>query len=369
MAKMFYSVAETAEKLGKSDDEIRQMAETGQLEEFREGDDLVFKAEQIDLLASANEDLDDEISLDLGDGIDLSDTGLGASGMIGLADSEIDLGESSLDLSDGGGNSAEPIAMDADEPAETVVSSEASDAGTDLSDASAGIDLSDSGGLTLDGSSLAPGLGDSAAASADAMSSGVPLDDELAGEGDAAEQTGISIFADDEGVADASADTFVGDGGFGGIDMSADQLESVGSGSGLMDLTREGDDTSLGVDLLDDAYSGAPDASGLGVPAEAGGALFESAEPVESDLAGAAPGMAAAPIAFDGPGSGLVLGLSIGAVLSMLFVGAVVVLDAVGVGSGLIFDLVKGLEWVPAAALAGITLVSAALGFVLMKKS
>jgi len=32
-------------------------------------------------------------------------------------------------------------------------------------------------------------------------------------------------------------------------------LEAVGSGSGLLDLTRETDDTSLGIDLLDDLYS------------------------------------------------------------------------------------------------------------------
>jgi excisionase family DNA binding protein len=44
-------------------------------------------------------------------------------------------------------------------------------------------------------------------------------------------------------------------------------LEGVGSGSGLLDLTRESDDTSLGAELLDEIYPGGGDAkseSGIG---------------------------------------------------------------------------------------------------------
>ena len=37
-------------------------------------------------------------------------------------------------------------------------------------------------------------------------------------------------------------------------------LESVGSGSGLLDLTRESDDTSLGAELLDEIYPGGTNA-------------------------------------------------------------------------------------------------------------
>src|SRR5205085_8533831 len=43
-------------------------------------------------------------------------------------------------------------------------------------------------------------------------------------------------------------------------------LEGVGSGSGLLDLTRESDDTSLGAELLDEIYPGgdAKGESGIG---------------------------------------------------------------------------------------------------------
>jgi len=62
--------------------------------------------------------------------------------------------------------------------------------------------------------------------------------------------TGINVLGLDEGNADPSAQTAVSS-GFG------DQvnLEAMGSGSGLLDLTRERDDTSLGAPILGDIDS------------------------------------------------------------------------------------------------------------------
>lgn len=53
MAKMFYTIEEAGAKLGKSEAEVKQMVESGQLSEFRDRDRLMFKAEQVDLLAEA----------------------------------------------------------------------------------------------------------------------------------------------------------------------------------------------------------------------------------------------------------------------------------------------------------------------------
>ena len=50
MAKLFYSLEDAAQRLGKSTDEIQEMAASGQLQEFRDRDSLVFKREQVDLL-------------------------------------------------------------------------------------------------------------------------------------------------------------------------------------------------------------------------------------------------------------------------------------------------------------------------------
>lgn len=51
-SKMFYTLEEAAAKLGKSEEQVREMVAKGQLQEFRDRDRLMFKAEQVDLLAS-----------------------------------------------------------------------------------------------------------------------------------------------------------------------------------------------------------------------------------------------------------------------------------------------------------------------------
>ncbi len=71
--------------------------------------------------------------------------------------------------------------------------------------------------------------------------------------------TGKSIFDTDGAKADSSAQTQI-------QPAVEDQLslEGVGSGSGLLDLTRESDDTSLGAELLDEIYPGGEKTEGVG---------------------------------------------------------------------------------------------------------
>lgn len=71
MAKMFYTLEEAASKLGMSASDVQSLAESGQLQEFRDRDKLMFKVEQVDLLAGDEDGLDDEITLaDTGPGIE-----------------------------------------------------------------------------------------------------------------------------------------------------------------------------------------------------------------------------------------------------------------------------------------------------------
>lgn len=79
MAKMFYTIDEAAAKLGMDESEVQSLAESGQLQEFRDREKLMFKVEQVDLLAGDG-DADDDITLaeDTGVGIEpisLSSTG------------------------------------------------------------------------------------------------------------------------------------------------------------------------------------------------------------------------------------------------------------------------------------------------------
>ena len=70
-------------------------------------------------------------------------------------------------------------------------------------------------------------------------------------EGSVVSSVGVSVFDDDEldEIVDPLAQTQVSDAGALG-------MEGVGSGSGILDLTRERDDTSLGAELLDEIYTG-----------------------------------------------------------------------------------------------------------------
>lgn len=52
MAGMFYSIQEVSDKLGKSEDEIRQLVKSGRLREFRDGPNLLFKVEEVQSLLS-----------------------------------------------------------------------------------------------------------------------------------------------------------------------------------------------------------------------------------------------------------------------------------------------------------------------------
>ena len=243
MAKMFYTAEEAAKKLGKTADEIAAMASSGQLQSFKQDDQDMFRVEQIDMLASTDDDLGD---LDIG----LEDSG-----------------------------EADPLSLSGSGPA--------------LDLAAAGDDGDE--GLDLDLSGGDIGLEDSAAASEDSF---------LAG-------SGVSAF--DSNDAPKSGDDLLDD------DLS---LETVGSGSGLLDLTRESDDTSLGAELLDEVYS----SEDSGAPASASG-LFEAVggdTPVANDDMGGVGMAASVPVVvetYEGGWSGLTVGMGIVAVVSLSLVG------------------------------------------------
>lgn len=101
MAKMFYSLDEAAQKLKVSPEDVKEMADKRQLEVFRDRDRLMFKVEQVDLLAGGKSGGDDEI-IPLSDSsselepIGLASSGSGASmgSGIGLSGSGAPMGES-----------------------------------------------------------------------------------------------------------------------------------------------------------------------------------------------------------------------------------------------------------------------------------
>ena len=277
MAKLFYSLEEAAAKLGKSPAEVRELATSGQLPEFRDRDRLMFKVEHVDLLAGT--DQDDEL--------------------IPLADS----GE------------LEPLSVSSSASAMDVMPQE-----------------------------------------------------------NAKEATGISIFdSDSTEDSDPSAVTQIT------AASSAPPMKDPGrsgSGSGLLDMPKDVDDTSLGANLLDDVYGGSETIAQQTSeePAQNEGGLFEGAPSGMGDAEAAAIGAAAvAPMfvsqeIYDGAGSGLAGGLAFGAVASLLVAGFAVVLGLSGTGGDLINTLGNNL-WAFVGGLGGLTAVGAGLGWFLGRKS
>jgi hypothetical protein len=190
---------------------------------------------------------------------------------------------------------------------------------------------------------------------------------------------GISIF-DDEDLeieeADPMAETQI-------APSLDDQiaLDGVGSGSGLLDLTRESDDTSLGAEVLDHIdMEGSGIGSGLGTGLS--GALGSSG--IGSGLAETEPGsglgtgasmgraeaMVAEPPTFVeaiDPSSGFFGGLVVGAAVIMLVVTVSAALAAMqGVVSGLLEAMQKNLPIV-LAVMAIATGAAGAAGYMLGK--
>jgi hypothetical protein len=303
MAKMFYTLEEVAEKLGKTEDQVKEMAKSGQIQEFRDRDKLMFKVEQIDLLAGGDDD-DDLIDDDLK--INLDDSG-GASGS-GIPLADTDSGGSGIGLTDTSAGKAKTPASD---------------------------------------------------------------------QSDSREGTGISVFdtdhgeeSDRAGSASGSADldteqTQLGD------DIAEDELglESVGSGSGLLDLTKESEDTALGAELLEEVYSS--DDSNIEMPAGASG-LFEATPESEGGEAetfhapaGAMPTYA---VAYDGSGSGLGIGLLIGATIALICAAIIGVVGVMGPTPQLAIDMAQNL-WIWVGGIAGVMLVLGAVGWFIGRAS
>jgi hypothetical protein len=216
MAKMFYTAEETAQKLGKTVDGLKDLVRAGKLREFRDGGKAQYRVEDVDRLTAGG-----------------SRAGGTVAGRSASASGEIVL---------------EP----ADDDSSIVL---ASPGGSDV--------------LSLDDIDSDPSAGTKA-----------PGKDKDKGkkakEGTVVSSVGVSVFDDDEldEKVDPLAQTAV-------TDVAGLGLDGIGSGSGILDLTRESDDTSLGAELLDEIYSDEDSKLEMGDATRAG--LDEAiSEPVES---------------------------------------------------------------------------------------
>ncbi|MBL4702013.1 MAG: helix-turn-helix domain-containing protein [Phycisphaeraceae bacterium] len=240
------------------------------------------------------------ISLDGSGGtgiIPLSDTGLDDTGEINTPKDSA--GNTSMPLSDTGALSGgSDIGLSATGLGESGLGMQATGTGTGLDDIGlseigSGLDVNAAGSgisLSLDDTNFSDDTDDITLAQTDTNmelnldpkegSSGLGLAlDDLGGSAAGADSlnlkdnptsheventkqsTGISVFdAGEVDEADPMAATIVTQPGISDDDDLS--LDSIGSGSGLLDLTRESDDTSLGAELLDEIYPTGGSAAG-----------------------------------------------------------------------------------------------------------
>jgi hypothetical protein len=195
-------------------------------------------------------------------------------------------------------------------------------------------------------------------------------------EGSSVPSVGISVFDDDgDEETDPLAKTAV-------TDLAGMALEDTGSGSGIMDLSRESDDTSLGQELLDEIYTDDQEQTvDMGDDTRAG---LDEAMP-EGSAAGASASAAFA-VEEDEPGevSAMLLGETGGntgdpasAALTAALAVAVIIMGFGGLATA---ALVRGtmpgmLQWIStnmmifAGGAVGLSIIAAGITFVLAKRS
>ena len=183
MAKMFYSSQEAADRLGKTEEQLKCLVRDGKLREFRDAGRVNYKVEDVEALV---------------------DSGASDSG-----------GSDAESASTAGGVVLEPV-----------------------EDSS--VELAPSGSDVV---SLEAGEAEDTAAGTRAA--------RKAKEDTVVPSVGVNVFDDEEldEQVDPLAQTAV-------TDVAGLGVEGAGSGSGILDLTREKDDTSLGAELLEEIYTG-----------------------------------------------------------------------------------------------------------------
>jgi hypothetical protein len=268
--KQFYSIEEASAKLSKTADELKALVRDGTLREFRDAGKVFFKSEDVEKLAAkalppASDDTGDILLEAVGD------EGGGSGGSTNVpALIESSGGTSIIGL--------EPIG-DEDESGGTKSGSRAGSRGP--------------GKKKGDTVITASGIG-------------VFDQDELEIDADPMAKTQITSGAVEDQIS----------------------LEGAGSGSGLLDLAREADDTALGADLLDEIYPGeevaaAPAAQKTATPSRA--PAEDTATEAEAAIE-EPPGEAIAPVVIASagdPGEGMMTGLLVAAML-LLALGATV---------------------------------------------
>lgn len=309
MAKMFYTLDEARAALGRTEEEIMQLSREGRLRMFRDGSHPMFKSDQVE-----------QLKAELGGGSDMVDLGPSDSGSpIGLVDSKGASG-TAISMSDLGG-SGSGMSMKED----TALAADLGLSGSSAGDSTPGLMSSRAGGSA----------------------------------------SGLNIFADEGDKADPSAQTAISAGSL----QDQVNLEGVGSGSGLLDLTRENDDTSLGAELKDEINLGRVAGDAGGSSAGASIETMTSSTPLVTPSR--APMAATGPVYVEAPDAmaPAFAGAALGAALVMLAASTALIGGVTGAFPAFVKPLAAYGLWVLAGFGLGVVAIAFVFGLVLGKMS
>ena len=319
MAKLFYTLEEAAQKLHKSQDEIMNMARAGQLQELRDKDQVLFRRSAIDQIAGDG-DMGSDINLD---GLDLSNAGssMGAMDELRLDDSSVTPVAPAAPRMNAGVNMSDDLSMDD---------------GLSLDD-----DLRlDAGPIAASGADDSMGLDDLSLADDDEPAPAptrapTPAAAPMARSAPPARSPAASSGGSGIGLADSSADSMMMDApassGAGRMSSNDDsmslnsdqtQLEAVGSGSGLLDISS--DESFFGAQMIEESMGGEDAAMTENTADIFGGgetAATEEAAPVTSGTSAVTFGAAALAEARDPKFSGFTAGAMIVATIALVGMG------------------------------------------------
>lgn len=413
MAGMFYSLEEVAAKLNVSENQIKEFVNQGKLREFQDGPNQLFKVDEVEALQSelqgqppkaqegAEKPDDEDISLEIGDSdvmdaqadsnkdipADTANLELDISDDTSAQDDQQDQDTGRIELELNDDAQAEPEQKKPEQPEQAQQEDTAA-----LLD----IDLDDDGDQPADDS------GDADEQQLGGDSTGIQLQDKpdrakpaddlqetteelsLADTHDPSDETaagseGINILGDSSDSSYKLSDDTLGETRVGEDEASLEEIEddvnldSFGSGSGLLDLSLQADDTSLG-GILDEIY--APEGEGQeqkgiesasGVIAEADSVMPDTTASAEVAAAGPGPTAVYAEPEPDTISNalGLMLFVPLAAVLFM----AIVTISALGGTRPGILDMVQDFLWYVVGAMAVLALAIAAGGYVMESSS
>jgi len=398
MAKIFYTIDEACGKLGKNTSQVMDLIKSGKLREFRDRGQLMLKVEDVNSIATDSES-DDGLDLKMGSDmvnlggesdsfeLDLADSSSPAPVANPKGDSPVGLNapqsiedDLSLELDSMAGAEV-PVAASQSSTGSDVLSLELD---SDSSNANAGsdvfsleLDLESSNASAAavptaksvapfeptiedESSTLELDLSDSLPASPAAKASPAKstndsdlepmlLDDSLAGGSspspaissapNLAKNFDQTIEDSREGSAigfDSRVDSAAG----ASAALEADQinLDQPSSGSGLLDLTQESEDSQMGAQLMDEAFQGDDEEVPKNASGIFGGASGESGihdAPVVNtgSIAAASPVFAGAMSGseiYSGSWSGMTIGLLVPAIIGLSATASMLVMKTIG---------------------------------------